>query len=490
MNQTKKPIKSIEFPQLSKLINNKFKELWNNKDRYLILYGSRGSSKSDFIAFLIIYKMLNDKYFKGLAIRNTYESIRESSYATVLKVIDRLGLQQFFKITSSPLKIICNNGNQLIFKGLDDTAKIKGTNDPNFCWYEEDVIDSEENWQTISTTLRSSKAEYIQEVWTLNPVIEDYEDNWFYKMFFEGNTALNFRKKFEFTNEEGKIFTQYATIHHSSFKDNRWLDESALSKIELMVKGNPYLYQVYNLGIWCNKIIEGRFYSKFDITKHVSYKEYNPNKPLHLSFDFNRLPYSALTIYQVYDNIVYCIDEVCTMNREMTASPIKQTCLKFKEKYTNHGEGIYIYGDPTGRQEDSKSEKGYNDYRIIQDELIKFKTQMRVQSTAPSVKKSGEFINDIFENNFNQLNLYINNNCKELIKDLQYAKIDKEGGKLIEKIKNSDGAQVEKYHHTGDTLRYFMTSYFNEDFSLYKNPHSPNSPFLGRTGGKIPRGKW
>ena len=479
MNQSKKPIRTIEFPPLSKLINDRFRELWNNKDRYLILYGSRGSSKSDFIALMIIYRMLNDKYFKGLAIRNTYEGIRESSYATILKIIDRYGLEPFFKVTSSPLKIVCNNGNQLIFKGLDDTAKIKGTNDPNFIWYEEDIVDTEENWQTISTTLRSSKAEYIQEVWTINPVIEDYETNWFYKMFFETEKELNFRKKFEFTNEESRTFTQYATIHHSTFKDNRWLDESALAKIELMAKGNAYLYQVYNLGVWSNRIIDGRFFRGFDITKHCSYKDYNPDKPLHISFDQNIRPYSAATIFQVYDKIIYQIDEICVLNKEITTAPMKQTCNRIKEKYPNHSEGIYIYGDPSGKKEDTRSDKGWNDYSIIENELKSFRPQLRVMSKAPAVKTSGEFVNAIFESNYSGLELFINHNCRETIKDLQYLKVDKEGGKLIEKIKDGDGAQMEKYGHTGDTLRYFIISYFSDEYNKYKNPGGQFQPQMG-----------
>lgn len=484
-------ITKIKRP-LATLINEKFRSLWNCSDRYIVCYGSRGSSKSIFACVKIVNHLINDDYFKGIAIRKTEKSLRESCFDSMIKVIDMMGLTPLFRINKNPMKITClQNGNALLFRGMDEPSKIKSISDPCFIWYEEEIPEKEEDWITISTTLRSSKAKYIQELFTINPVIEDYESCWFYKMFFEGSTELEYRKKFEFTNEDGETFTQHATIHHSTYHDNKWLDKNAVAKIELMAQGDPYLYQVYNLGIWANKIIEGRFFSRFDITKHISYQEYDPSKPLHVSFDFNRRPYSAATIYQVYDKEIYCIDEICVLNREIQASPIKQTCNRFKEKYPEHREGIYIYGDPSGRQEDSKTEKGFNDYRIITDELAQYNPLLRVSSSAPSVKKSGEFINSIFENNFNGLTLLINNNCKELKKDLQYLKIDKEGGKLIEKYKDVDEAQVEKYGHTSDTLRYFICWYFDADFTEYKNPNknAPITPLI-LSGKKHSRYKW
>lgn len=482
MHQPKSEIKNVEIEiNLRDLINKTFKNMWYCKDRYLILYGGRGSSKSEFAATLIVYKMLFDPYFKGYALRRTDESILGSSYETIVNVIDRMGVTQYFDKKVSPKTITCiANKNKLLFSGFGDSVdKIKSTKDLSFVWYEEDLIDNEADFTTISTTIRSAKAPYLQEIFTINPVIEDYESHWFYKKFFEGEVELSFRKEFKI-NVDGQEYLQKATIHHSTFRDNRWLDNEALANIQLLAKGDPYLYQVYNLGIWCNKHVEGRFFSKFDIVKNGSEKVYDPIKPLHCSFDFNRKPYSACTIFQVFGNEINQIDEICILNKNIDASAIKQTCLKISSKYSNHVEGMYIYGDPSGRQQDSKSEKGFNNYTIITDELSKFKPQLRVATVAPSVKMSGEFINTIFNEGYKGYNLYINNNCKETIKDLLYLKIDKEGGKFIEKMKDSDGSSVEKYGHCTDSLRYYIISYLNSEFSTFLNPSTSFSGFIGK----------
>lgn len=446
----------IQLPALSKMINDRFKELWNNKDRYLILYGSRGSSKSDFVGTLLVYRMLNDKYFKGISVRLTYESIGESSFKTMVEIIERFGLEKFFKITKSPFKIQCLNGNQMLFRGLDKAEKLKGINNPNLIHWEEDIVATENDWTTISTTLRSNKAEFIQEIFTINPVIEDYESNWFYKMFFSDETELSFRKKLEFEDSTGNIHTQWATVHHSTFHDNRWLTDDFITKIQLLANQSAYLYQVYNLGVWANKSIEGRYHNKFDPAIHVYNKEYNPAKPLHISWDFNRRPYSAVVIFQIYEKTVYCIDEICTYTKDMAASSLEQSCQKIlsNPNYLHHSEGIYVYGDPSGRAESADTRPGHNYFNTILDYLKAYKPILRVPNVAPLQKSAGEFINSIFESNYDGINFFIHDKCKELIKDLLYMKMDRNGNIEIQYVQTEDKVKIEKYGHCfiGETL--------------------------------------
>lgn len=465
-----KEIRIIKAPKLSDVLNVKFVPLWNSTDRFNILWGGRGSSKSDFVAYKIVNKMINDDYFKGIAIMKLKDNIEKNLWGTVLKVIYRYGLEQLFDFKKSPFTITCKqNKNLLYFGGLSDPSSYRGISDPTCLWFEESPPEKEQDWAEISLTLRSNKA-ILQEWYTLNPVIEDYEEHWFYKKFFKDENELNFRKKIEVTNEDNITYTQWATIMHSTLKDNRFLDDGAITAIELMAASSAYLYQVFKLGVWANKIIEGRYYNKFDITKHIQNKYYDSSKPLHVSWDFNRLPYSGVTIYQVYDKEVYCIDEICVQNKDSDASSLVQSCDKFKARYGSHTEGIYVYGDPSGKQEDSKTERGHNNFYIILEELKSFRPQLRVASVAPSQKSAGEFINSIFEHNYSGIQIYINSICKELIKDLSYTKMDREGRIEIEYIKNEDDVKMEKYGHQGANFRYFLTSYFSTEYNLHKNP--------------------
>ena len=60
---------TINWPKWEDLQNESFLSLVDNKSRYLILWGGRGSSKSYFATDIIIHRMLDQKYFRGLLIR-------------------------------------------------------------------------------------------------------------------------------------------------------------------------------------------------------------------------------------------------------------------------------------------------------------------------------------------------------------------------------------------------------------------------------------
>jgi PBSX family phage terminase large subunit len=490
MNQ-KTRAEIIKAPKLSEILNTKFLPIWKSTDRFNILWGGRGSSKSDFVAYKILFKMINDNYFKGVAIFKIKENIEKNLWQTVLKVIERYNLMPLFDFKRSPFTITCKqNQNILYFGGLSDPSSYRGISDLTFCWFEEAPCETERDWADISLTMRGPNNVNLEEWYTLNPVIENYEEHWFYKKFFEGETELSFRKKIEVVNEKGEIYYQDATILHSNMYDNRFLNEQTKAGIEMLAKSSPYLFQVYKLGIWANKIIEGRYYNKFDPGIHVKNKAYNPDKTLHCSWDFNRRPYSALIIFQVYEKTVHIIDEICIYSEESDASTLEQSTNKLKQRYSNHTQGIYVYGDPSGRAEQTDTKPGYNYFMRILEELKQYNPTLRVQSKAPLQKTSGEFINSIFQHEYSGIQIFVDEKCKELIKDLLYMKMNGNGDIEVEYTKNEDGVKkIEKYGHAGAAFRYFMISYFNEDYQLHMNPSTFTKGLMGSTRQNMVRNK-
>jgi PBSX family phage terminase large subunit len=151
----------ILWPPWRKIINEKFIPLTKNTDRYLILYGGRGSSKSDFVSKLLISRCLSHTYFKCILYRKNYNSISDSSYETIKQTIYDLGLENLFILKKNPLEIICVlNGNKFIARGGDDPQKLKSIKDPTCVWYEEDIPE-ESDFATITLTVRSGKAEIL-----------------------------------------------------------------------------------------------------------------------------------------------------------------------------------------------------------------------------------------------------------------------------------------------------------------------------------------
>jgi phage terminase large subunit len=466
---------TVEWCEWEKIINKPFIPLTKCKDRYMILYGGRGSSKSDFIAKYLVYKCLTDKYFRFILIRNNYNTIKESSYQTLKDTIVDLGLYELFEFKVSPLEIICANGNRFIARGCDDATKLKSIKDPTGAWYEED-IPSESDFITITTSIRTGKADCLQEIFTINPEVQegDFQDNWFWKKFFTGHQKKSFQSKITQEIDGRKIDLNY-TVHHSTYKDNRWIPDEFIAFLHQLRIQDPYYYTIYCLGEWGNRITGGAFYKAFNRGLNVARTEYDPSKPLHISFDFNVNPYMTATIWQISNNLVYNIGEIATVSPKNTTQGV---CTEIKNRYARHESGMFIYGDPAGKHEDTRSEKGHNDFTIIQNELKDYKPSLRIATSAPSVVMRGKWINSVFAD-LREVKIFISEESPLLIADLLNLKEAADGTKFKQKVKDpKTEVTYEKYGHFTDGLDYFLCEAFKNDYLAFQKGGSAFKPVM------------
>ena len=308
---SKNESKAVQWAKWSELINPSFFNLVNNQDRYLILYGGRGSSKSDFAAKKMVYRCLTEKYFRYVLIRNTYSSIKDSSYQNIKDTIYSLGLEELFEFKLQPLEIHCKNGNSFLARGCDDTLKLKSIKDATGIWYEEDII-SENDFITITTGIRTLKATYLQEIFTINPEVEgNFQENWFWIKFFKDKpVGQTFSDSVTLKIDENESVDMNYTVHHSTYKDNRWLPKEFKAFLMQLKITNPYYWDVYCNGNWGNRVFGGLFYKGFNVAENVVDREYNELEPLHIAFDFNVNPYMSLSIWQLSGSSAYLIDEI------------------------------------------------------------------------------------------------------------------------------------------------------------------------------------
>jgi phage terminase large subunit len=462
---------TVQWCPWDKLINERFIPLVENRDRYLVLWGSRGSSKSDFTAKKLIYRCLTEDYFRYILIRKDYNSIKDSSYQTIKDIIYELELHELFEFKVQPLEIVCKNGNKFIARGCDDTNKLKSVKDPTGAWYEEDII-NEEDFITITTSIRTTKTDYLQEIFTMNPQVDDaeYKNNWFWRRFFEKNDPYNnFRDVTYMKVEEEQIELSF-TVHHSTYKDNRWCSKQFIAWLMSLKESNPYMYEIFNNGLWCNKITGGLFYKDYIPGRNSGKTKYYPALPLHISFDFNVNPHMTLGIWQVQGKKAELVDEICLKSPLNTTL---DTCRSFKQRYGGHRSGLFVYGDPAGKHEDTRGEKGHNDFYIIQRELEPFRPQMRVASSAPSVAMRGSFINEVFRANFAGVEIIIGDNCSFTKRDLTGLKQASDGTKHKGKVKDkATGVTYEDYGHLTDSLEYFITECFSKEFHQFQHGSS------------------
>ena len=262
-----------------------------------------------------------------------------------------------------------------------------------------------------------------------------------------------------------------AKIHDNPFNPPEY--------IENLKNMPPFQYQVFVEGNWDVRIMRGgEFYHRFDLDKGIKARAYDPELPLHISFDFNVRPAMNSAVYQIDGKEVFQIDEI------VTPEPLNNTrgnCKTFANKYKSHENGLFIYGDPNGRAEDTRTETGYNDFVIIQEELKQFQPRLRVPAKAPNVAIRGSFINSIFGDQYEGIQFSVDPSCLKTIEDLTNVKEAADGTKHKPKEKDPEtGIQYEPFGHLSDALDYFLTSAFSSEFLKFKSGNSQFVPKAGR----------
>jgi len=461
----------VSFPKASKLVNPSFAHIFSNRDRYLFLWGGRNSGKSVSTSRKLIYRCLKEKYFRYILIKKTFESIKDSQYQTLKDDIEQLGLSELFIFRKAPLEIECVNGNKFIARGLDKVEKLKSIKDPTGAWYEEGNQITEEDFITVTTSIRSIRADYIQEIFSFNPETEvDYEDFWLWQMFFKGHSEKSFKDTMTITLPSGKKVENAYTSHHSTYKDNKYITEVQMADLEQWKEINPYYYTIYTLGEWGNKTVEDKFWKSFDRIKHVQSTYIDTDLPMHISFDENVNPYPALTIWQMEidgdetNKVVWQVHEICLRNPNNKVKSVGREFIAWakRNEWCNK---VYLYGDATSAKEDTKLEAGVNYFTILRDVIGEYCTvQIKKSSKNPPVAMSAEFINAIYAVNFEGIEITIDEECKESINDYLLAQEKTDG--TMKKPKDKNGVEI--IGHLSDCKRYFLCEAFKKEFSRYQ----------------------
>ena len=205
--------------------------LRDNSHRYLLFYGGAGSGKSVFAVQRFLYRLLALPLCNVLVVRAVAATNRDSTFALFRQVIRRWGLEDLFACKESDMRIVCVNGNSVIFKGLDDTEKLKSVTFPKGeltdIWIEEASEVQEEEFNQLDVRLRG-RGSHKQMVLTFNPV-----------------SVLHWLKRRFFDQPDPR-----AAAMRSTYKDNQFLDPDYKATLEGYKDRDPYYYSVYCLGEW------------------------------------------------------------------------------------------------------------------------------------------------------------------------------------------------------------------------------------------------
>jgi len=431
--------------------------------RFLFLYGGAGSGKSHLAARKILYRVMREDGHRFLIVRKEKCRVRDSMYALLRDIIEQYNISNQFIFTEEKIYQI-DRKSEILVVGLKNSEKIKSINGITGIWVEEAFELERKDFDQLNLRLRGETEFYKQIICTFNPMDAEH---WL-KAFMDRNPD--------------NLFAMQTTFH-----DNIYIDKEYMDELVSQYKENENFRRVYIQGDWGRAYTGGEFYHGFSYSTHVDGVSYNPQLPLHITFDFNVHPYVTCCVWQVEQNAsgelkrVMQIDEICLAHPNNST---KQVCAEFRRRYFNekkHRAGLFIYGDPAGKHEDTRNERGYNDFSIIKNELEEMHPTMRVESKAPHVKSRGDFINSILKSEYEGISIVIGDNCKKSVDDFMYLKQDANGDKLKEKAKDiKTGIVFEKYGHTSDSADYFLTTIFSTEFNHYTQGKTGFMPIFGK----------
>ena len=221
---------------MARIILNLKKSLFNDcyyshlldySRRYEVYYGGAGSGKSVFVCQKLLVKACRSKR-KILIIRKYGTTLKDSVFQLVIDMLKKWQIYDNCKINLSTYTITLPNGSVFLFKGMDDSEKIKSITDITDIWCEEATELSEDEFTQLDLRLRAMAGE-LQLIVSFNPISKV---NWVYKRWFA----------------EGVVIKEDTMILKTTYKDNRFLPLSYISALEEKINSNPNYYKIYALG--------------------------------------------------------------------------------------------------------------------------------------------------------------------------------------------------------------------------------------------------
>lgn len=380
--------------------------------------GPIGSGKSQALCHEAIRLSYVNVGRLGLVGAPTYPMLRDATQRALFEILERNGIPYDFNKAENRL-LMKETGSQIVFRSLDDAERLRGT---NLAWFGVDELTytDEAAWLRLEGRLRDPLAISLCGFAAWTPKGFD----WVYERFIASPVEgyeVTLARPFENRHLLEKVPDFYDRLRKSY--DERFFQQEVLGE---------YL-----------KLHAGRVYYAFDRETHVADLTMDPERPLLWALDFNVDPMCSVVAQQDGADI-RVLDEIV-----LARASTQDACLEFSERFGVPAAGLTIYADASGN---SRKTSGSSDIQILQEFLVRNgyrRYWVKVPARNPNVRDRVSLMNAKLKNFEGDVHLYVNRNCRELIKDLEQVSYRENSTSLD---KESDPKRT----HLSDALGYLV----------------------------------
>lgn len=208
--------------------NAHFLPLLFDRHRYLVLKGGGGSGKSIFAGRKVLERVTSEPGHRWLVCRKVARTLRESCFEQLRGQISDFYPDSGAKVNKSDMSISFANGSKILFAASTT--------------WRSSMFDLRHHGHLVEEASELEQGDFDQAghptahrlpllpqmILTFNPISITH---WLKKRFFDRKDPR-------------------ATVHESTYLDNRFLTAEAITTLEAFKETDEYYYQVYCLGQW------------------------------------------------------------------------------------------------------------------------------------------------------------------------------------------------------------------------------------------------
>lgn len=221
-------------------LSKSFYPLLDEKSRYLVLCGGRGSGKSEFAARKILYRCLTEGNHRFLILRKVRKTLQESCIKVMRTLLAENDIVNDYNKTDRTIVFYNHKGqrNEILFDGLDEREKIKSYKAATSGWLEELTEFTKDDFIEINLILREPTPFYKQLMMSFNP--DEARAPWIKEMFFDNKYPETY-------------------VHKSTVRDNP-VKEVREQYLKILEQLDDETYRdIYLLGEWA--FAKGQIYN-------------------------------------------------------------------------------------------------------------------------------------------------------------------------------------------------------------------------------------